>query len=78
MVLPFDDLSDDLKFESFADGIAEDIITDLSGVPALLVIASNTSFAFRGKRVSARELAANLDVGFSSKAASAGRVTRFG
>jgi adenylate cyclase len=64
VVLPFDDLSDDLKFESFADGIAEDIITDLSGVPALLVIASNTSFAFRGKRVSARELAANLDVGF--------------
>jgi len=64
VVLPFDNLSDDPQFESFADGITEDIITDLSGLPALLVIASNTSFAFKGKQVPERELAADLDVDF--------------
>ncbi len=64
VVVPFANLSDDPQFESFADGITEDIITDLSGLPALLVIASNTSFAFKGKQVSARELAADLDVDF--------------
>lgn len=64
VVLPFDNLSDDPQFEAFVDGISEDIITDLSGLPALLVIASNTSFAFKGKRVPARELAAALNVDF--------------
>jgi TolB-like protein/Tfp pilus assembly protein PilF len=64
VVLPFDNLSDDPQFESFADGITEDIITDLSGLPALLVIASNTSFAFKGKQVPERKLAADLDVDF--------------
>ncbi len=54
----------DPQYDAFADGITEDIITDLSGLPALLVIASNTSFAFKGKQVSARELAADLKVDF--------------
>ncbi|NEX23502.1 tetratricopeptide repeat protein, partial [Thiorhodococcus mannitoliphagus] len=64
VVLPFDNLSDDPQFEAFADGISEDLITDLSGLPALLVIASNTSFTFKGKRIPARELAADLNVDF--------------
>jgi adenylate cyclase len=64
VVLPFDNLSDDPQLEAFSDGISEDIITDLSRLASLLVIASNTSFAFKGKRVSARELAADLNVDF--------------
>jgi TolB-like protein/DNA-binding winged helix-turn-helix (wHTH) protein len=64
VVLPFNNLSDDPQFDAFSDGISEDIITDLSGLPSLLVIASNTSFAFKGKRVPARELAADLEVDF--------------
>lgn len=64
VVLPFDNRSDDPQYDAFADGITEDIITDLSGLPALLVIASNTSFAFKGQRAQAHELATELHVDF--------------
>ena len=64
LVLPFEDLSDESQYESFADGITEDIITDLSGLSNLLVISSNTSFAFKDKQAMPQELAAELDVDF--------------
>jgi hypothetical protein len=53
IVLPFENLGEVHQNDRFADGITEDIITDLSGVSDLLVIASNTSFTFKGKRISA-------------------------
>ena len=64
VVLPFENLSDDPRQESFADGITEDIITDLSGFSKLLVIASNTSFSFKDMRVDPREIAEELNVDF--------------
>ncbi len=48
-VLPFDNMSRDPEQEYFADGISEDIITDLSKVSGLFVIARNSSFAYKGK-----------------------------
>ena len=44
-VLPFINISSDAEQEYFADGLTEDLITDLSKVPGLLVIARNSSFA---------------------------------
>lgn len=48
-VLPFDNMSGDSEQEYFADGLAEDIITELSREPDLLVIARNSSFAYKGR-----------------------------
>jgi len=64
LVLPFEDLSDESQYESFADGITEDIITDLSGLSNLSVISSNTSFAFKDKQAIPQELASELNVDF--------------
>ena len=50
-VLPFQNLSGDPEQEYFADGMAEDIITDLSKLKALFVIARNTTFQYKGKKV---------------------------
>src|SRR5687768_5304787 len=61
-VLPFGDRSGDPEQEYFSDGITEDIITDLSKVSALLVIARNTSFTFKGKVMDVKEVAQALDV----------------
>ena len=47
-VLPFANMSDDPQQEYFSDGISEDIITDLSKVSALFVVARNTAFQFKG------------------------------
>ena len=48
-VLPFVNMSGDPEQEYFSDGISEDIITDLSKISALSVIARNTAFTFKGK-----------------------------
>ena len=53
-MLPFDNLSGDPAQAYFSDGITEDIITELSRFRDLLVIARNSSFAFKGKPVDAR------------------------
>ena len=55
-VLPFDNLSGDPEQAYFSDGITEDVITELSRFRELLVIARNSSFAFRGKAVDVREV----------------------
>ena len=61
-VLPFNNMSGDPEQEYFSDGISEDIITDLSNISGLLVIARNSSFVYKGKSVDiptiARELSA--------------------
>jgi len=61
-VLPFDNLSGDPEQDYFADGIVEDIITVLSKFRWLLVIARNTTFKYKGKRVDVKQIARELDV----------------
>jgi adenylate cyclase len=55
-------MSGDPEQEYFSDGITEDIITDLSKVSALFVIARNTAFTFKGKVLDVKEVAAALGV----------------
>ena len=61
-VLAFHNLSGDPEQEYFADGITEDVITDLSKISGLLVIARNSSFAYKGKAVDIRIVARELGV----------------
>ena len=61
-VLPFINMSGDPEQEYFSDGITEDLITDLSKVSALGVVARNTSFTYKGQSVEARALGRDLRV----------------
>jgi adenylate cyclase len=61
-VLPFTNMSDDKEQELFSDGITEDIITDLSKVSGLFVVARNSSFTFKGKATKVRQIAEDLGV----------------
>jgi adenylate cyclase len=60
-VLPFANMSGDAEQEYFSDGISEDIITDLSKVSALSVIARNTAFQFKGKSIDVPQVARHLN-----------------
>ena len=55
-------MSGDAEQEYFSDGISEDIITDLSKVSALAVVARNSAFMFKGKKVDVAEVARELKV----------------
>jgi adenylate cyclase len=61
-VLPFTNMSGDAEQEYFADGISEDLITELSRFEGLLVIARNSTFRFKGEAVDIAEVAAALGV----------------
>jgi len=61
-VLPFVNMSDDPEQEYFSDGITEDIITDLSKVSGIFVIARNSSFSYKGKQVKVQHIAKDLGV----------------
>jgi adenylate cyclase len=61
-VLPFANMSGDVEQDYFADGISEDIITALSKLSQLFVIARNSSFTFKGKNVDVLEVGAKLSV----------------
>jgi adenylate cyclase len=61
-VLPFVNMSADPEQEFFADGITEDIITELSRFKDLLVIARNSSFAFKGEARDVKEIGRKLGV----------------
>ena len=61
-VLPFVNLSDDSEQEYFSDGITEDVITDLSKISALSVVARNSAFTLKGKVIDAKEVARTMDV----------------
>ena len=61
-VLPFDNMSGDPEQEFFADGITEDIITELSRFRELFVISRNSSFKFKGKPVEVQKFARELGV----------------
>jgi adenylate cyclase len=61
-VLAFTNMSNDTEQEFFADGIAEDIITELSRSRSLFVIARNSSFTYKGKPASIRDIGHELGV----------------
>ena len=61
-VLPFDNMSGDAEQEFFADGITEDIITELSRFRDLFVISRNSSFKYKGKPVEVQKFARELGV----------------
>jgi TolB-like protein/class 3 adenylate cyclase len=62
VVLPFTNLSGDPSQEYFADGITEDLTTDLSRIAGSFVISRNTAFTFKGKAVDARQIGRELAV----------------
>ena len=62
LVLPFINLSGDAEQEYFSDGITDDIITDLSKVSALSIIARNTAFALKGQTPDLAEVTQQLKV----------------
>jgi adenylate cyclase len=61
-VLPFDNMSGDPRQEYFSDGLTEQIINGLCKVSNLFVIARNTSFAYKGKGISIKQIAHELGV----------------
>jgi adenylate cyclase len=63
-VLPFNNMSGDPEQEYFSDGITEDIITDLSKISGLFVVARNTTFTYKGKPVKVQQLSQDLRVRF--------------
>jgi len=63
-VLPFDNMSGDPEQEYFSDGMAEDLITDLSKLSNLSVAARNSSFSFKGQMPDISEVAEKLGVAF--------------
>src|SRR6516164_3226399 len=62
VVLPFANLSNDPEQEYFADGITDDLTTDLSQIAGSFVIARNTAFSYRGKSVNVKEVGRELGV----------------
>ena len=61
-VLPFQNMSGDPEQEFFSDGMTEDLITDLSKISALFVIARNSSFSYKGRSVKVQEIGRDLGV----------------
>ncbi len=64
-VLPFQNMSGDPEQEYFADGITEDIITALSHINGLIVMARNSTFAYKGRSVDVRQVGRELGVRFA-------------
>jgi adenylate cyclase len=61
-VLPFDNLSGDPEQEYFSDGITDDLITDLSKISGLFVVARNSSFLYKGQPVKIQKIAEDLGI----------------
>jgi len=61
-VLPLTNMSDDASQDYFADGMTEDLITDLSKISGLFVIARTSSFSYKGRQVKVRQVAEELGV----------------
>jgi len=61
-VLPFENMSADTEQEYFSDGITEDIITELSKISGLFVIARHSAFTYKGKSVSLKQVGRELGV----------------
>ena len=63
-VLPFNNMSGDSEQEYFSDGITEDIITDLSKVSGLSVVARHTAFTYKNRPVNVQEVGRELGVAY--------------
>lgn len=61
-VLPFTNMSNDPEQEYFSDGVTEDLITDLSKLSGLFVIARNTAFTYKGRAVDVKQASSDLGV----------------
>ena len=61
-VLPFANMSGDPEQEYFSDGASDDIVTDMSRLSSLYVIARNSSFTYKGRVVKVQEVARDLSV----------------
>ena len=61
-VLPFENIGDDPRWDHFADGITEDIVTDLSHSKDLIVIARNSTEVYKGQPVDIRQIGRDLNV----------------
>ena len=76
VVLPFTNLGDDREQQYFADGITEDLTTDLSRISDMFVISRNTAFTYRSKSADTKQIGRELGVRYvCSKGASGGRAT---
>jgi adenylate cyclase len=62
VVLPFENMSGDIEQNYFSEGISEDIITDLSKISGLFVIARNSAFTYKGRPVKVQEVSRELGV----------------
>jgi TolB-like protein/class 3 adenylate cyclase len=62
VVLPFANLSDDREQQYFADGITEDLTSDLSRIADMMVISRNTAFTYQGKRIDTKQIGRELGV----------------
>jgi len=62
VVLPFTNLSDDREQQYFAEGITEDLTSDLSRIASMVVISRNTAFTYQGKRVDTKQIGRELCV----------------
>jgi TolB-like protein len=62
VVLPFANLSDDREQQYFADGITDDVTTDLSRLADMFVISRNTAFTYRSKPVDTKQIGRELGV----------------
>src|SRR5450830_522815 len=61
-VMPFQNLSDEKEYEYFADGIVEDLVTGLSRIKSIFVIARHSSFIYKGKSVNVKQVGRELGV----------------
>src|SRR5262249_52895293 len=62
VVLPFANLSNDPEQQYFADGLTDDLTTDLSRLRDVLVISGNTAFTYKGQRGDAKQIGGELGV----------------
>jgi adenylate cyclase len=62
VVLPFSNLGDDREQQYFADGITDDLTTDLSRLPGMFIISRNTAFTYRDKPVDTKQIGRELGV----------------
>jgi hypothetical protein len=76
-VLPFDNIGTDPKWDRLADGMTEDIITDLSHSKDLVVIARNSTEPYKGKAIDIRQIGRDLNVKYVVEGASNRWATRF-
>jgi TolB-like protein len=62
VVLPFANLSNDPEQQCFADGITEELTTDLSRIADMFVISCNTAFTYRNKQIDTKQIGRELSV----------------